>query len=337
VPNDTNGQVDVFVRDTGTGTTERVSVGPQNQQLAGARLDDISNDGRYVLFDAFTTSGCTGLALRDRQDGTTQCGIGLANAVLAGNAQFIAGTIGAAVSVLDRDTGTLDPIPLPTGEAFVSDVATSDDGRHVAFGTWKQPGIDECQAPPSPCPPPLRASNVYLSDRATGTTERLPLTLEGSLYAQHPAISSDGRFVAYEVYTPDEFNTLSPSLWLYDRQTRATEPISVGPGDAPGFGTRPDISADGRFVAFNGSGALDPDSPYCCDAVYVRDRTEARPTLVSTDASGTPADGQTFDVAIAHDARSVAFASTTANATSNDTNDRSDVSYARSRLRSSNR
>src|SRR5262249_54148757 len=52
VPNDTNGALDVFVRDRATGAIERASVSSSSEEAgtAGARLPGISADGRRVAF-----------------------------------------------------------------------------------------------------------------------------------------------------------------------------------------------------------------------------------------------------------------------------------------------
>lgn len=57
VPNDTNGVVDVFVRDMALQTTQRISLSPQGQQGNGnSTLPSISADGRYVAFQSAATN-----------------------------------------------------------------------------------------------------------------------------------------------------------------------------------------------------------------------------------------------------------------------------------------
>jgi len=55
VPGDTNLWEDVFLRDRGTETTERISVGPSGAQNDGevGFGNPISGDGRYVAFDSW--------------------------------------------------------------------------------------------------------------------------------------------------------------------------------------------------------------------------------------------------------------------------------------------
>ena len=59
VPNDTNNLGDVFVHDRKTGTTQRVSVGPDGTQGSGDGEDiypAISADGQFVAFQSISTN-----------------------------------------------------------------------------------------------------------------------------------------------------------------------------------------------------------------------------------------------------------------------------------------
>src|SRR5262249_43420887 len=78
-PNDTNGAKDIFLRDRGTGGTERVSLNSSGQQANGdSTKPAITPDGRYIAFisgapDLVTgdTNGTTDIFVRDRSAGTT--------------------------------------------------------------------------------------------------------------------------------------------------------------------------------------------------------------------------------------------------------------------------
>lgn len=50
VPNDTNNNWDVFLYDTLSGTTDRVSTNSSGAQIYYAHSPSISPDGRYVIF-----------------------------------------------------------------------------------------------------------------------------------------------------------------------------------------------------------------------------------------------------------------------------------------------
>ena len=73
--------------------------------------------------------------------------------------------------------------------------------------------------------------------------------------ARGPAISADGRFVAFDSdatnLVPGDTNGVH-DVFVRDRRTGTTERVSVGRGGAQGNGPAigPAISADGRFVAF---------------------------------------------------------------------------------------
>ena len=70
-----------------------------------------------------------------------------------------------------------------------------------------------------------------------------------------PAISADGRFVAFDSVAtnlvPGDTNGAA-DVFVRDRQTGTTRRVSVGPGGVQGndVSVTPAISADGRFVAF---------------------------------------------------------------------------------------
>jgi Tol biopolymer transport system component len=80
VPGDTNGERDVFVRDRRTGTTERVSLGPNGRQgNADSDNPSLSSDGQFVAFYSYAsnlvpgdTNGERDVFVRDRRTGTTE-------------------------------------------------------------------------------------------------------------------------------------------------------------------------------------------------------------------------------------------------------------------------
>ena len=89
VASDTNGAIDVFVRDRGAGTTERVSVGSSGTEGDGdSRHPSISADGLLVAFESDATNlipadgnGTWDVFLHDRASGFTRLASVGANAV----------------------------------------------------------------------------------------------------------------------------------------------------------------------------------------------------------------------------------------------------------------
>src|SRR5207244_2213095 len=105
--------------------------------------------------------------------------------------------------------------------------------------------------------------DVFVRDRQTATTERVsvaPDGTQGDAQSNGPAISADGRFVAFTSIAtnlvPGDTNGVADAF-VHDRQTGITERINVVTGGAQGnaasgstLGPSVAISADGRFVAF---------------------------------------------------------------------------------------
>ncbi|HEX9945300.1 MAG TPA: hypothetical protein VGG03_25095 [Thermoanaerobaculia bacterium] len=164
--------------------------------------------------------------------------------------------------------------------------AVSADGRFVAFASLASNLVPDDTN---------NASDVFVHDRRTGTTERVSVDSRGRQgdrdsgfvgVSGNPAISADGRFVAF----PSDATNLvrgdtngTTDVFVRDRLTGATERVSVssGGGQSDGFSDGPAISADGRFVAFQSSAMnLVPDDTSFATDIFVRDRlvgtTEAR-------------------------------------------------------------
>src|SRR5262249_45923956 len=102
VPDDTNNRGDVFVRDTESSTTTRVSVGAEGEQADGvSSVTSLSPDGRYVVFEsqadnlvAGDGNGVSDVFVRDTLLQTT-LRVSVATAGTAGNAPSGAGRISA--------------------------------------------------------------------------------------------------------------------------------------------------------------------------------------------------------------------------------------------------
>ena len=170
VPNDTNQQPDVFVRDLVNGTNLLVSVGSDGGPALGGGSGNpvISADGRYVVFISAATNLVTGpintngnVFRRDLQTGTT-----------------------VLVSV-----GTDGVSP---GNNDASDLVISPDGRYVAF---LSPAANLVSG---------YTGGAYWRDMNLGQT----VGLKGaSYYSLGPSLSSNGRYVAYSASGTPPNNT----------------------------------------------------------------------------------------------------------------------------------
>jgi hypothetical protein len=91
---------------------------------------------------------------------------------------------------------------------------------------------------------------------------------EQALYAHDPAISANGRYVAF-----DGFMRGLTGVWRRNLESGVVEPVSVGePGTPAGSAELPSISAEGQYVSFTTQAALSPrDDKNTGPDVYVRD------------------------------------------------------------------
>jgi WD40 repeat protein len=198
--------------------------------------------------------------------------------------------------------------------------AISADGRFVAFTS--------------------RASNlvpgntngydqVFVHDRRTGVTELVSVDSAGdqaNSTSFDPAISADGRVVAFESYAtnlvPGGSNQLR-DVFVHDRQTGTTERVNVNSAGTQGNGVSfgASLSADGRFVAFTSiaTNLVAWDTNGYPD-VFVLDRWTGTTERVSVDSTGNEANGGGFNASISADGRFVAFVSRATNLVPGDTN-----------------
>ena len=364
VSDDSNALLDVFVRDHQTGDTARVSLGPDGQEGNGyAEAPALSADGRFVAFHSaadnlvpFDNNMDLDIFVHDRQTGTTervsvtsdgaQAAGGSYRAALSADGRLVAFVSTAVdldprdddplpdVYVHDRQTGLTELITAnrqgTAAAGFAGPPALSADGRYVAFSSAAADLVagDENEF-----------EDVFVHDRQTGQTARVSLRSDGEeVFADSydPALSADGRFVAFWSYATELTDDPDVSGWnvyVHDRQTGDTTLItrSAAGGPADGGSVRPRLSADGQVVVFesqatNLTGA--PDANGLAD-VFAHDRQTGLTTLVSQGAAG-PGNGESQAPAISPDGRIVVFHSAADNLVAEDSNGTVDV-FARDR------
>jgi Tol biopolymer transport system component len=85
-------------------------------------------------------------------------------------------------------------------------------------------------------------------------------------------------------------------------------PFDVGAHGPNAAGTRPSISANGRFVAFASAATnLDPADADTKDDVFVHDLQTGETALVSPDAAGEPTGNAHFGPDLSEDGRHIAY------------------------------
>ena len=173
---------------------------------------------------------------------------------------------------------------------------------------------------------------------APGDTTRVSVDSSGAEAdngSTKPAISDDGRFVAFQSgasnLVSEDTNNVD-DIFVHDRQTGQTTRVSVrsNGAQANSGSSSPAISADGRFVAFysDASNLLNGDTNGCGD-IFVHDRQTGQTTRVSVSSSGVeenaPPPNDYFVVSISGDGRYVAFYSDATNLVNGDTNGNADI------------
>jgi len=173
------------------------------------------------------------------------------------------------------------------------------------------------------------SGDVFVHDRVTGATTMVSVTpggTDGNDDSDTPAISADGRYVAFVSWASNlvagDTNWQS-DVFVRDRVTGATTRVSVASDgtQANGLNRTPMISADGRYVAFpsEASNLVAGDTNGKPD-VFVRDRVTGATTRVSVTNAGSQANGNSGRPAINADGRYVAFESDASNLVAGDTN-----------------
>ena len=256
----------VYRHDRMTGATVLVTVAMTGTPSTGVSRDpSVSADGRYVAFGSFATdlvdgdtNGAQDVFVRDMQTGTTT----LASATSTG----VPGNLASGLSGL-------------SGAHEIS-----DDGRYVAFTSFATNLVASTNN---------SRQQIYVKDMATGAVVRASVNdagEAGDLTSQTPAISGNGRFVAFRSESTN-FSSLSSTTQVFVRDLVAGTTTLESPGAAAvaRISTVPVLSFDGRYIAFVSEARLDPrDLDNGTPDVYLRDRVAGTTVLASLSNNTLP-------------------------------------------------
>ncbi len=212
-------------------------------------------------------------------------------------------------SLISRDS---NPTMTNAGNGVSSAPSINSDGWLVAFvslATNLVTGVSGHQ--------------IYVRDRQTGQTtviSKSSVGVVGTGVSSAPAISADGRFVAFVSASTNLVTGVSGTqIYVHDRQTGQTTLVSkdnnVTPVPGNGVSATPAISSDGRFVAF-ASLSTNLGAAGGNQQIYTHDRlagANGTTSLVSNDGAGTAGNGNSSTPSISGDGRFVAFMSLATN------------------------
>ena len=285
VANDVDGAPDVFVYDRQTGQTELVSQPSDGSRPWGYFYNpSISDDGRYVAFYGYSD----GLVPGDTNNAYD-------------------------VYVHDRQTGATTRVSVKSNGAEGNNnsysPAISATGQYVVFVSYATNLVsgDTNDMP-----------DVFLHNRTTGATTRVSLkaaNTQANDESWGPSVSADGRYVAFYSYATNlvtgDTNNAS-DIFVRDVTAKTTARVSASSGGAQGdaWSETPEISDNGRYVAFTSAATnlVPGDANGDNSDVFIRDRQANTTTLVSRDAAGNQAEWA-YGSSLSADGALVAFES----------------------------
>jgi hypothetical protein len=326
------------------GQTTRVSVDstgvPAN---AGATNGVLSADGRYVVFQSSATNlggGASGTQVyrHDRVGGATLLVSVTSNGNPGNNvsrdpsvsangryvafasfaSDLVAGDTNGMSDVFVRDmqagtTALVSSAGLPAdGSSGLSGLSgareISDDGRYVAFTSFATnlaAGSNNGR------------QQIYVKDLSTGAVVRASVNAEtgeaGDRTSQTPAISGNGQVVAFRSestnFSPLSLSGVTPEVFTRDLVAGTTTLESPGAAATGRSATTPALSFDGRYLAFESTGVLDPrDLDNGTQDIYLRDRLTGTTVLASLSTVALPG-ATSSSPSISGDGRWVGFQS----------------------------
>jgi Tol biopolymer transport system component len=275
---------------------ERVNVSDSGEQGNGScEISSLSSDGRYVAFDSNATN------------------------LVAGDENGV-----RDVFVFDRLERTIERVSVNSsgteGNERSQDPSISGDGRYVAFESMATNLVTDDDN---------GQWDIFVYDRVGKGIEIVSVNgsgNEGNGYSLRSSISSYGRYVGFDSsatdLVPDDDNNRL-DVFVYDRNNKSVALASVNVGGKVGDAdsTRPSLSADGRYVAFqsNATDLVTDDTNGYAD-IFIYDRNTGTVERASVSDLGEVENGGSWEPSISADGRYVAFESEAENLVSGDTN-----------------
>ncbi len=262
------GHGDVFMRDTWSNLTTLVSISTNGLtgNGSGSYLDAITPDGRFVVFDSYSsdlspvpaTNGVDNLFLRDTLSNTTKL-------------------------------LTVNPSGTQSASAYSYSPVITPDGGFVAFISYATNLTSDVIT--------NGGRNIFLRNVNAGSTILVSVGtngLAGDKNSSSPTISSNAQFVAFVSgagnLSPLASGIANQQVFIRDMVSQTNRLVSVdvaGTNAANGYAHNPNLTPDGRFVVFD-SVATDivTNSDFGYDNVFELDLFSNAMIMVSTNSSG---------------------------------------------------
>jgi len=287
VPNIANKTFAIFRRDLLTGTTALVSVNTSGTNASPGRSSIIAGNGRYILFLSLASDLVPGMSAlnvenlfcRDMVSGTTFA------LTTNGVSAFSVSRDNTFVAVAAKNSNVILPLSVwncassswvySNGVNNVDSLRISPDGQRIAYNILYYDGY------------------IHALDWATGIDRRI--VVGGAPWGSQ--FSGDGNFFVYAVTASQaavDTNGVR-DVYLYDFQlgTNLLVSRSYLGGAANGKSDYPDISSDGRFIAYRSVATnIVPQDTNGTSDVFVYDRVTQTTTLLSASRFGNRSGNQ---------------------------------------------
>ena len=365
ISSDTNVVDDIFVQNTTTGVIERVSVSSLGVEGDGSSYSpSISSDGRYVAFNSSAANLVAGdtnvyddVFVYDRTLDTiervsistlgVEAEFGGFNPSISSDGRYVSFTSESSnlvpedtaytsdIFVYDRTLDTMERVSVSSlgVEADNSSQYSpmSSDGRYVAFESVATNLVDgDTNA----------RSDIFVYDRTLDTVERVSvntLGVQGNGNSNTPAISANGRYVAFESVATnlvDSDTNAKRDVFIQDRTLNTTTKVSVSSLGVEGndHSYFPTVSIDGRYIAYYSVATnLVTDDSNAETDLFLYDQDTDTNERISLTYLGGQADGGTTNIpsypSMSSDGLSIAFQSNATNLVVDDLNSVYDVFY----------
>ncbi|MHC2623020.1 VCBS repeat-containing protein [Bradyrhizobium huanghuaihaiense] len=305
VPGDTNQAYDVFVKDLTTGAITRVSTSASGAQA----------DGFWTTNPIFSP------------DGTKVAFYSDADNLVPGDTDNLRG-----IFVKDLTTGAITLVgPSPYNDqhhggdenGWTYAPSFSPDGTKIVFASNTGGGD---------------TSDVYIKDLSTGATTLVSVSasgVHGNGGSYDPVFSPDGTKVAFYTFAdnlvPGSSNIRIGNVVMKDLITGVVTLVSANADGVPqnnnAAAQKPVFLPDGTKIAFvsEANNLVSDFYGYYGPQVYVKDLITGAVTLISTDASGVPANGYNERPGFSADGTKLVFESSASTLVPGDTNGASDI------------
>lgn len=301
VDGDTNGMLDVFVKDLSTGAITRLGQ-PLSGQLDGyVQNVSFSPDGQWIVYQTDSTNLVTGDT-----------------------------DIGGDVFMQSLQTGEIRRISQTlTGEGGnnqSTDARFSADGRYIIFNSYASNLVGG------------QSQTVYRYDTQTGGIDAPIHSIDGEPidgFCSYGRLSPDGSKLVFASNATNltanfsEDDRFWNNLFVLDLITGHIQQINLTESGqatyADGFSWAAHFTPDSQSVIFSGWDNLLPADTNQNTDIYLRDLRTGQLTLLSTNAQGQPSNQNSWAEYLSADGRTLFFSSNANNLVGNDTNGTADV------------